>query len=727
MARSLFGGRVGDTVASLYNLGNRQVFTLPVDANGDPSSVTLQVWDAVDGVQLTDLLAADGVTPITVVTVPSSGQVPEFYGPDGVNVAVYVKDPDDDFYRLDARADDAAQVAADAAATAEAAATAAEAVGNTNDTIMAAVAADPESDFYAVQSASIDEKIAEVVLDAADFGTARTHVEINAAIAALPAQGGKVMVRAKDGPWSIGQRLSGDTSAGGIYIDRSNVTLEFDNTVLNLTGASDFIKIRGLGQTPVVVTANVAPTDTTFQVTSSATFAVGQDVFLRLGASIYDPIEPSYWLFAKVTAIPDSTHVTIDRPAGQSLTVASVSNTTLKSITVLETFPQNIHVAGTVVLNNPMTGGANAEAGIYAQIAKNVQVDRVVATNPGAGAVLYQYVDGGLVGSIKCLASARQGGQLSKGRVLNLAECRGVTVETVEAENFEGIPIWAEARTEGCSIGKVVLHNTHPTRSTTTLDLIATIGEATLSIESVTVTGKPSYFRGTGGSAGNYFDVQDAYFYTSARPIIANLDVVKRNLYVDQTRFNTRRRGRKVIRLVPGQTGLSAYFSLPNGIYTELLVYCPSTTGINYFGYGSSGGSSANLVGLLVNGGTAKFGAAEGLGTGYPLNAAIGSKIVIIGTNADGSTPPPAGSYVVVEYDYFPDPAQNLSDLSLFDQASQNPGREVLYASAPPTTGYHYATSITWNTAPAAGGTPGWVCVTSGTPGTWKAMANLAS
>jgi hypothetical protein len=33
---------------------------------------------------------------------------------------------------------------------------------------------------------------------------------------------------------------------------------------------------------------------------------------------------------------------------------------------------------------------------------------------------------------------------------------------------------------------------------------------------------------------------------------------------------------------------------------------------------------------------------------------------------------------------------------------------------------------IVWNNAPAAGGTPGWVCTTGGSPGTWKAMANVA-
>lgn len=34
---------------------------------------------------------------------------------------------------------------------------------------------------------------------------------------------------------------------------------------------------------------------------------------------------------------------------------------------------------------------------------------------------------------------------------------------------------------------------------------------------------------------------------------------------------------------------------------------------------------------------------------------------------------------------------------------------------------------IVWNSAPSAGGPPGWMCVASGTPGTWKAMANLAA
>lgn len=44
-----------------------------------------------------------------------------------------------------------------------------------------------------------------------------------------------------------------------------------------------------------------------------------------------------------------------------------------------------------------------------------------------------------------------------------------------------------------------------------------------------------------------------------------------------------------------------------------------------------------------------------------------------------------------------------------------------------PTTGEWYRGDIVWNNAPSAGSIPGWICVTDGSPGTWKAMANLAA
>ena len=54
-------------------------------------------------------------------------------------------------------------------------------------------------------------------------------------------------------------------------------------------------------------------------------------------------------------------------------------------------------------------------------------------------------------------------------------------------------------------------------------------------------------------------------------------------------------------------------------------------------------------------------------------------------------------------------------------------GHKVVYNSVAPIAGTWARADICWNTTPAAGGTPGWVCTTAGTPGTWKPMANLGA
>jgi len=54
------------------------------------------------------------------------------------------------------------------------------------------------------------------------------------------------------------------------------------------------------------------------------------------------------------------------------------------------------------------------------------------------------------------------------------------------------------------------------------------------------------------------------------------------------------------------------------------------------------------------------------------------------------------------------------------------PQNVITFAAATPASGEWARGDIIWNNTPSAGGNPGWVCTTGGTPGTWKAMANLA-
>lgn len=72
--------------------------------------------------------------------------------------------------------------------------------------------------------------------------------------------------------------------------------------------------------------------------------------------------------------------------------------------------------------------------------------------------------------------------------------------------------------------------------------------------------------------------------------------------------------------------------------------------------------------------------------------------------------------------------------VTLADDSAAHEVNNILWSNswqttgpAAPTTGSHLQGQIVWNMAPAAGGVPGWICVASGTPGTWKAMAVLAS
>lgn len=52
-------------------------------------------------------------------------------------------------------------------------------------------------------------------------------------------------------------------------------------------------------------------------------------------------------------------------------------------------------------------------------------------------------------------------------------------------------------------------------------------------------------------------------------------------------------------------------------------------------------------------------------------------------------------------------------------------GNKVVYQNAAPTTGTWSRGDIVYNTSPAAGGNIGWVCVESGSPGTWKSFGSI--
>ena len=54
-------------------------------------------------------------------------------------------------------------------------------------------------------------------------------------------------------------------------------------------------------------------------------------------------------------------------------------------------------------------------------------------------------------------------------------------------------------------------------------------------------------------------------------------------------------------------------------------------------------------------------------------------------------------------------------------------GRRICYDATQPSTGAWRRGDIVYNTMPTAGGKVGWVCVGSGSPGTWKPFGAIQS
>lgn len=68
-----------------------------------------------------------------------------------------------------------------------------------------------------------------------------------------------------------------------------------------------------------------------------------------------------------------------------------------------------------------------------------------------------------------------------------------------------------------------------------------------------------------------------------------------------------------------------------------------------------------------------------------------------------------------------------IAYLSLYSVGKQIDNSNYYSATNAPTVGTHYKGDIVYNSTPTAGGNLGWVCITSGIPGTWKPFGSIQS
>jgi hypothetical protein len=128
---------------------------------------------------------------------------------------------------------------------------------------------------------------------------------------------------------------------------------------------------------------------------------------------------------------------------------------------------------------------------------------------------------------------------------------------------------------------------------------------------------------------------------------------------------------------------------------------------------GASGGSFIGVFGgfYSVTSGQAAFACGAGAGR-LSLDGHVGF-------SGGGGTNPVTGSGNVFALGV--GDVANLTSVAIADGFATETKRACLFVSAMPASGVHQVGEVVFNSAPVAAGKIGWVCVTAGSPGTWKA------
>ena len=135
----------------------------------------------------------------------------------------------------------------------------------------------------------------------------------------------------------------------------------------------------------------------------------------------------------------------------------------------------------------------------------------------------------------------------------------------------------------------------------------------------------------------------------------------------------------------------------------------------------STGGANPCVVNLPTVVGRGQAVAVKNVGT-VPLSITPNG-VETIDTVASVFTVPPASSGLKPTVWLAPDGVSNW--MILASHALAVPRQVALTAA--PTTGTWVRGDLVWNSEPSAAGVPGWICVTAGSPGTWKALAAIAA
>lgn len=423
------------------------------------------------------------------------------------------------------------------------------------------------------------------------------------------------------------------------------VSLYGDNAKITLAGNCNFVTAKTTLGASCIITANTTETTTALTVDTSAGFAVGDDVFVRIGQATYDAVEPDHWLYAQVTAVPDGTHLTLDRPCGYALTVASVPTTSNRSVTKVTEWYQDAYIGG-FDFYNPSTGSANAEGGLALVNARNVVVGPLAGYDCGSSLFGAQFTEGVLLHMLTVRRAAAQLAQLSKGKGVYLAECRNITFVNAHMKDVERDCFNIEGRCENITVQNLLFDNGFPGRDINNVAVFKLLYYGKLRVENLMIIGNPTYIADYAAAAGSEFKVGN-YNDRATGSVLSGLycDNVRDSLTIGEATYERIRTWTKRIPLTSSMS--SAVTAGPSGLWRTVKVKASTVTGLTSFKL-KGAALGVELVSNLVAGSSAYMPNVSAM-TLAP-NTSLAKEIqVSTGTVA-------ANQYLLVEVEYWEDP-----------------------------------------------------------------------
>lgn len=492
--------------------------------------------------------------------------------------------------------------------------------------------------------------------DSAATATVNTATAKQAIVEAYNAGGGTVVVpRAPAAAYYQMGRSEAAVQTKGCFHLLPGVSLVSNGARIQLNSANGapvncaFVTASSVLSTTAAttVTADTTVATTNLTVTSSANFAAGNDVYVRLGQAAYDAAEPEYWFFATVSAIPDATHITLDRPCGYAMSVAATTDVLQRKITRIDQWYENAFIGDFEFLATTSNPSAIAEFGVSLLYSRNVKIGRITATNPGASIVGGQWTENVDI-DVLSVKNSDAMSSTAHGRGFWVAECRNWHIGTAALKDCQDWFVVAESGAKNITIDDLIIDNAY-NGVRTNAGIITTLYKSQVSIGSLVLRGnlmstvhEQGGVTSQGTNALSIDMVVDQTGGATHSNVLTNQ--VSRSLTVDGVTYNRVRTWTKRIALTASMSSVAT--TAPSGYARSCRVFASSTmAGLTKFAL-KAGAETATAHASIVANTSATLANVEQMTLNHNLTTA---KSIIISTSGAGA------GFLIVELEYWED------------------------------------------------------------------------